>query len=356
MKKALHRFLESQKDYPLFSGLVCGLYAFLFYYSNNFAAIFSWAHFFYFLLVFLGVPVTIFGLLYYGMGKNVYLRAYRKKALFVLIITVTIALLSQAIFLTLKKKLIAVALIISIVLAWKLYSHYKKLIVLIIVMSLIPFGKCLIHGYEHINAVSWIASSESLSEVKFKHKPNIYLIQPDGYVPQKTMEASPYLHQSDLYSWLADNDFELYEDVRSNYAASLASNASMFGMKQHRYANMIRPTFELPQARRVISGSNPVIDVLKRNNYHTSFIVQDEYFQQNRDPLVYDHYNIKHKEIPFFSNDNNVKKVVFDDLKYAMKLPLEQPRFYFIEKLLPHHIHFEPTVEQDRSSYMSMYG
>lgn len=354
MKKALHKFLDSKKDYPLFAGLVCGLYAFLFYYSNNFAAIFTSAHFFYFLLVFVGIPILIFAITYFGMGKIERLKPYRRHALFVLIITLTIALLSQAMFLTLKKKLIAVALVMSIVLAWKLYDHYKKLLVLIMIMALIPIGKCLIHIYEHVNAVTWMASSESLSEVLFKHKPNIYVIQPDGYVAQKTLEAEPYNHKSDLYDWLESNDFKVYDDLRSNYPASLASNASMFAMKQHRYANMIRPTFELPEARRIISGSNPVIHVLKQNNYHTSFIVQDEYFQQNRDPLVYDYYNIKHEEIPFFSNDNNVKKVVFEDLKYAMSLPTEQPRFYFVEKLLPHHIHFEPTVEEDRASYVKL--
>ena len=354
MKKALHRFLESQKDYPLFSGLVCGLYAFLFYYSNNFAAIFSWAHFFYFLLVFVGISMTVFGLVYFGMGKIERLKPYRRQALFILIITLTIALLSQAMFLTLKKKLIAVALVMSVVMAWKLFNHYKKLLVLIMVMALIPTGKCLIHIYEHINAVTWIESSESLSDVVFKHKPNIYVIQPDGYVAQETLETAPYDHKSDLYDWLATHDFEVYQGVRSNYPASLASNASMFAMKQHCYGNMIRPTFELPEARRIISGSNPVIDVLKQNNYHTSFVVQDEYFQQNRDALVYDYYNIKHEEIPFFSNDNNVKKVVFDDLKYAMNLPTEKPKFYFVEKLLPHHIHFEPTVKEDRESYIKL--
>ncbi|MBO6606139.1 sulfatase-like hydrolase/transferase [Psychroserpens sp.] len=354
MKKALHTFLESNKEYPIFSGFICGLYAFLFYYSNNFAAIFSWAHFFYFFLVFVGVSVTVFGLIYYALGKFEHLKAYRQQALFVLIITVTITLLSQAVFLTLKKKLIVLAFVVSIALAWKLFSHYKKLVVLIMVMSIIPIAKCLIHVYEHVNATTWIASSESLSNLVFKHSPNIYVIQPDGYVAHKTLERAPYNHKSDLYNWLADNDFKLYENVRSNYAASLASNASMFAMKQHRYANMIRPTFELPEARRIISGSNPVIDVLKQNNYHTSFIVQDEYFQQNRDPLVYDYYNIKHEEIPFFSNDNNIKKVVFEDLKYAMTLPTDQPRFYFVEKLLPHHIHFEPTVEEDRASYVKL--
>ncbi|WP_157717129.1 hypothetical protein [Formosa sp. Hel1_31_208] len=354
MKEILHKFLKSNKDYPLVSGCICGIYAFLFYYSNNFSAIYSVAHFFYFLMVFVLLPMLVFGVLYYAFGRHHILKNYRRHLLLVLIITGIVILLSQAVFLSLKIKLILVAFIVSVLIAIKFFNHYKKILVMIMVVTLIPLGKCLIHVYEHLGALAWKTLPDDIESISLKHKPNIYIIQPDGYVSKPTLEHRPYNHQSDLYDWLSQNNFKVYDDFRSNYPASLASNASMFAMKQHYFGHMIGPTFELPKARSVISGNNPVLSILKRNEYHTSFIVQDEYFQQNRDDLVYDYYNISHTEIPFFSNDNNVKKVVFDDLKTAMSIQTEQPKFYFIEKLLPHHIHFKKTVEADRESYVKL--
>lgn len=353
MKDKLNNFINSSKDYPLFTGFICGLYVFLFYYSNNYSAINSWPHFFYFASFFLGLPMVVFGLGYYVFGLNDTLKTYRKHLLFVLIIVVTATLLSQAMFLTLKKKMLLVLLIISVLLSLKLFQQYKKLLILILIISVLPFFKCIVHIYQHATANSWMELPDAIHKASLKHKPNIYIIQPDGYVARQLLEAKPYDHNSDLYDWLAANEFKVYDNFRSNYPASLASNASMFAMKQHRFKGMINPNFELPEARSIITGHNPVLEVLKKNGYQTSFIVQDEYFQQNRNKLKYDYYNISLDEIPFFSNDNNVKKVVFEDLKVEMQKNISQPRFYFVEKLLPHHIHFSDPFEERRMNYLN---
>nr|WP_321236272.1 hypothetical protein [uncultured Psychroserpens sp.] len=344
--------MKSNRDYPVISGLICGVYVFLFYYSNNFSAINSTAHLVYFIAFFIVLPSIVFALSYYAFGLHKTLIKYRQHLLFVLIIIVTATLLSQAMYLTLKKKILLLVLISSILLSIKMFKHYKKVLVFIALMSILPLVKCLIHMYEHTTALSWTTLADDIGNAKFKTTPNIYIIQPDGYVSQEMMESKPYNYKSDLYSWMEGNEFKFYDNFRSNYPASLASNASMFAMKQHYFDNMLMPTFELPNARYVISGNNSVLSILKQNNYHTSFIVQDEYFQQNRNPLAYDFYNISHDEIPFFSNDNNVKKVVLEDLKIAMKQNTTQPRFYFVEKLLPHHVKFRNTIEEDRAYYI----
>ena len=352
MREKLNSFINNSKDYPLFSGLICGLYVFVFYYSNNYTAINSISHLVYFVSVFIGLPIIVFGSLYHFFGLIKVLKKYRQHLLFVLIIVFTAALLSQAMYLTLKKKFLLGLLVMSVLLSIKLFKHHKKLIVLLLFMSIMPIVKCIIHIYEHSASLSWTTLPDDINSIVLKHTPNIYIIQPDGYVSQSILESEPYNHKSDLYNWLKGNEFKVYDDFRSNYPASLASNASMFSMKQHRFEGMFNPTLELPNARSVINGENPVLEILQAHNYHTSFIVQDEYFQQNRNPLVYDHYNIGLDEIPFFSNDNNVKQVVFDDLKTAMKQDENRPNFYFIEKLLPHHIHFKDPIEERRADYI----
>jgi alkaline phosphatase len=48
-----------------------------------------------------------------------------------------------------------------------------------------------------------------------------------------------------------------------------------------------------------------------------------------------------------------VKKDVLADIKAAMDtVKTEKPRFYFIEKLLPHHIHFSASKEEERETYL----
>tara|TARA_R100000935_G_scaffold57371_1_gene91191 strand:- start:1881 stop:2648 length:768 start_codon:yes stop_codon:yes gene_type:complete len=125
-------------------------------------------------------------------------------------------------------------------------------------------------------------------------------------------------------------------------------------MKQHRFGQVLFPSIDMPNSRDLIAGDNNAISILRQNGYKNFFIVQDEYFQQNRPKQTYDYYNINPDEIPYFSNDNNVKKVVFNDLKAAMDtVTMEGPRFYFVEKLLPHHIHFAASKEEERKTYLN---
>jgi len=346
LKKQISNFINNDKDVPLLAGLLSGFYPLLFYYSNNFSAINSWEHIVYFSFFFLGIPLSIYGVLYYGFGLSKILVKYRKHLLFVLLVVVTFALLSQAMFLTVKKKILVVLFVVSVLVSIKLFKHYKKLIILLFIAMFLPLGKVLIHAYEHLKPMNWMQLPDDIEQVKLLHKPNIYLIQPDGYVNRQTLENAPYNSKSELYNWLEFSHFKVYKNFRSNYPASLASNASLFGMKQHQFGDMLFPSLEIPNARDVICGGNPALSILKSNGYQAYFVVQDEYFQQNRKQTNYDYYNVDLAEIPFFSNDNNVKKEVLPDLKKAMQLQNTEPKFFFVEKLMPHHIGFKETSEK----------
>jgi hypothetical protein len=256
-------------------------------------------------------------------------------------------------YLTIKKKMLLGLLVISILAAWKLHAHFRKLLVIILLMSILPTLNCILKIVEHEQKMLWTQLPDTILNAKFKTTPNIYIIQPDGYVGQDMMESELYHFSNPFYGWLEDNDFKVYKNFRSNYPASLTSNSSMLSMKQHRFGQVLFPSIDMPNARDIIAGNNAVIEIFRNNGYKNLFIVQDEYFQQNRPKLQYDYYNLKPEEIPYFSNDNNVKKVVFNDLKAAIDtVKLEGPRFYFVEKLLPHHIHFAASKEAERDSYI----
>ncbi len=338
---------------PLLTGLICGFYPLVFYFSNNFSAINSWEHLGFFLLFFMGIPLLVFAVASLGFKYFNLLSKYKLHILFVLIIMTVATLMSQAMYLTIKKKMLLGLLIVSILAAWKLHAHFKKLLVIILLMSILPTVNCIIKIVEHERKMEWAQLPDSMEKTKFKKTPNIYMIQPDGYVGQDMMESDLYHYNNPFYGWLENHDFKVYENFRSNYPASLTSNSSMFSMKQHRFGKVLFPSIDMPNARDLIAGNNAAIETLRNNGYTSFFIVQDEYFQQNRPEPGYDYYNLDPDEIPYFSNDNNVKKVVFDDLKAAMDTSkVKGPRFYFVEKLLPHHIHFAASKSAERDIYI----
>lgn len=338
---------------PLVVGLICGYYPLVFYFSNNFSAINTWEHLGYFMLFFIGIPIAVFTFLFLVFKLSKTLRVYRPHILFVMIIMTVATLMSHAMYLTLKKKILLGLLVLAVIAAWKFSAQYRKLLILVLVMSIMPTVQCTIHIFEHEKKMEWAQLPDSIGEVKFNERPNIYMIQPDGYVGRNMMKSSLYNFESPLYGWLEDNGFKVYDGFHSNYPASLTSNSSLFSMKQHHFGNMLFPTIEMPNARDFISGKSNASQILKRNGYSNFFIVQDEYFQQNRPDPGFDYYNIDTDEIPYFSDDNNVKKVVFNDLKAAMDtVNIEGPRFYFVEKLLPHHIHFAASKDEERDMYI----
>lgn len=338
---------------PLSTAIICGFYPLVFYFSNNYSAINTWEHFAFFMLFFIGIPLVVFTGAFLFFNYSEIVSKYKPHILFVLIIMTVATLMSQAMYLTIKKKMLVGLLIISVLAAWKLHKHYKKLLIILLLMSVLPTINCAINIFEHQRKMQWVQLPDSIKNAKFKTTPNIYMIQPDGYVGQDIMEGDLYHFSNPFYKWLKKNNFKVYENFRSNYPASLTSNASMFAMKQHRFGKVLFPSIDMPNARDIIAGNNAAIEILRTNGYSNFFIVQDGYFQQNRPKPEYDYYNLDPNEIPYFSNDNNVKKVVFDDLKAAMDtVKVKGPRFYFIERLLPHHIHFAASKEEERDTYI----
>ncbi len=352
--KSLNTLLYKHSKNPILLGLVCGLYPMLFYYSNNYSSINSGEHLRYFSMVFLGIPLVIFAAVYFFFKLFPKYAKYEDQVRFVLIIMVTACLMSQAIKLKMMKKILVVILGIVVLLSFRLASEYRKVLVLIGFMAVIPLFKNIVHLYEHSAKIGWMVFPEDIKNIKFKHTPNIYVLQPDGYVSEPVLAGKHYTGKSEIYDWLRGRDFKVYDDFRSNYPASLTSNASMFAMKQHYFGRSMFPTLESSKTRDVICGANPVVQTLKENGYYTFFIGEAEYFMQNRAVKEYDYYHIPFDTIPYFSKDDNIQNDVLADFKKALNKEVNQPKFFFVERCLPHHVHFlkvDNRLEADREEY-----
>ena len=345
---------NNKKDFnPLLVGLVCGFYPLVFYCSNNFWAVNSWQHLGYFLLFFIGIPILVFLALsaVFRMSKTV--SRYKLQLVFVTIVMTVGTLMSWAMHLQMKKRILLVLFVISIFAAWKLYRHYKKLLVLILLMSAIPTVNCAIKIVEQQQSQEWTQLPDNIGQVSFGKTPNVYMIQPDGYVGRNMMAGELYHFDNPFYGWLENEGFKVYDGFRSNYPASLTSNSAMFAMRQHRFGKALFPSIEMPHAREVLAGNNNAIQIFKNNGYATFFIVKDDYFQQNLPEQQFDYYNIDADKIPYFSNGKNLEADVFKDLKAAIDTAFtDRPRFFFVEELMPHHVYFSDSKEAERDSYI----
>ena len=355
LKTHVSNFIKNKKESPLLAGFVSGFYLFIYYYSENFYAKNSIEHLLFFSLIFIVIPIVTFLLADFIFNKITVLKPYKKHMYFVLIIMLIATGLSQAIYLTLKKKFLGVILIAVSAMAFKFYKDYKKLIVLVMIMSILPLGNTLISLYDSLKPLTWQEQPDNIESVIFKNKPNIYLIQPDGYVNQNIMRNALYNFESDLYPWLSNKGFKLYSDFRSNYPATLLSNSSMFSMKHHYFGDVVFPKIEMINSRDVISGDNPVISILRNNGYSNFLIAQDEYFQMNNCEQKYDYTNIKLDEIPYFSHGSNVRKVLIRDVESGINEESGISKFFFIEKLLPHHVmlaNANNELDEERKWYL----
>lgn len=348
LKNKITSFLQSEKDAPIIGGFICGLYPFLFLYSNNYPSINTWQHAGAFFLIYTLIPIVVIAGGFYFFKSIDKLRAYKKHYLFVAIIFVTSAAMSFAAYSTFKKKILLGILILAVLASIKLHAYYKRLLLIIIAMLLIPLFKCTVHVYEDMRPLNWTQNNDNIKDIRFKHTPNIYMIQPDGYVSKEIIEKKPYAYKNNFYTWLNTNKFTVYQYFRSNYPASLTSNASMFAMKHHYFDDFLFPAIEMPNARETIMNNN-AIDIFNKNGYSTYYLAEDEYFQQNFSKGNYTHYNINVKDVPLFTKGEKLAREVYDDLVKVTQEKSSKPKFVFVEKVLPHHVHFSAHGDRKKA-------
>ncbi|MFT5848059.1 MAG: hypothetical protein ACJARX_000180 [Psychroserpens sp.] len=339
MRQAVINFLNSKKEYVLLAGLAAGIYPFLRYLNIRFFIVNSPRHILFFGTLFLVLPAVTAYLFYFISTKVKILHKYSKFVLpfvnfsvfSVLLILITVGV---------KKKLIVLALVAAVILAVLLYKHLKKVVIFQFILGLMAFSVLAIKYYHSINqSYEWMDQPDDIESVIFKKKPNIYVIQPDGYASFSELRKGYYdFDNSNFESFLHDQNFKLYTDFRSNYESTLYSNSSLFAMRHHQYLAKDNKENEFYDFRSVIIESNPVLSVLERNNYKTHLLLQEPYFVLGKSDLGYDYCNIQPEELSFFSGAFDMDNDIKSDLNALINNNEVGPNFYFIEKIKPWHV------------------
>jgi hypothetical protein len=146
------------------------------------------------------------------------------------------------------------------------------------VMSLAAVGLNMSSIISTIDAEAKDTGYNSLQHISFEDKKNIYFIVPDSYGSFSYMDENN-IDVSKFHNYLSTNGFHLYDDVYSNYHTTLQSLSSMLNMQHHYYdINYKTNSTEVrPVVRRVITGNNNFVHLLRSNGYDIQYIHQSSY-------------------------------------------------------------------------------
>lgn len=347
-------FLGKDCVLPLLAGLASGMYPVAFYYSKNFGFVNSWSHLWFFLLVFISLPIAVNYLFYFFYLKK-HLEAYKSFVLPVLnglafFIMVIVAMDSK-----IGNKMFVLAVALAFLVGLLCFYFYKKglftkiLVIqfLLFAVAMYPLSKVI--KYYLSLSDSWIVQPDHIENVVFDTKQNIYVIQPDGYINPSELRRGYYnFDNSEFEEKLTALGFKIYEGFRSNYPSTTSSNSSMFSMKHH-YFNQV-------DERNTILNLNPVVKIFKNNGYKTHFFAEIPYLMANRPKISFDYTNIQMKDVSYLGRGFGEKHDLIAEVKPFLANQ-QGKNFYFFERLLPGHVATYPdkskTVASERQNYLN---
>ncbi|PQJ31005.1 hypothetical protein BST92_03235 [Nonlabens arenilitoris] len=353
MKDKILSYLNNNNHYWWTVGLLPGMYAMTYLYTNNYTLVNSWTQFSYLVLTMTIIPSTI-TILGNFLLRN---KSQRIKTIFnssVFIITAGITL-SLVIYFRYRWKGIILLIVAAIVVSWLIGKHYKKGVLFLALMTLIGIAQFNYYYFTKIiNKEQWITDN-NIAETTFTKKPNIYLIQPDGYAGKIALLNEYYNYDNSLfYDQMSELGFKFNHNYRSNYPSTLSSNITLFSGQHHFYENgtMINEPID---AREIIMENNPVLKAFKSNGYFTTAILQHRYLLMNHPAIGYDRINISEDELAIIPN-HELNKDYISELEKALSTENSQPQFYFIEILEPGHIPNEmgkdTSIKKERDKYI----
>lgn len=334
----LNNFLSNNKQYPVLAAIAAGLYPVLFYFTNNYTIVNTWGHVVFFSFIFLALPIVLFVLLNYFFQFPL-LNRFKKHLIPFLNVFAFLFFMMICYYAGIKYKIAALSFLIAIVFSIFFYKFSKKVIIIQLILALIgvyTLTPRLIKLYNHSD--NWTIQNDNVLEVEFKKKPNVYFIQPDGYVNFSELRNETYnINYSEFESFLKKENFKYYEGFRSNYPSTLSSNSATFMMKHH-YYNDGTSISESLKARNIIITENAVLSIFKNNNYKTYFLAELPYLMLNKPKLGFDESNFSVSDVSYIGTGLGDLQDIISPLKEYLNEDIDKSKFFFIEIFNPGHI------------------
>jgi len=337
-KSAFGTFFNNANIFPILAAIASGLYPFFFYYTHNYKLIKSWGHFGYFISLFILAPIVLFFVVDRVSRSGIF-KKYRSYIIPFLNILFFLFFIKTALYAGFDIPKTILVFVIALVLTFLLKNFIKKVLVFQLILAFIGLVTLVPVIIKQLNySKEWMMQPDDIEQAIFKKRPNIYFIQPDGYVNFSELGKGFYNIQNDKFeSFLNNKGFKNYPDFHSNYAATLPTNSSVFMMKHHYYNNGSDFT-ETIDARQVIMEENSVLKTLKNNGYKTFFLTEQPYFLTSKPKVEYDFSNFSSEEIKFVTDGLEPKKDVIEPLNQLLQKETSEPNFFFVQIFNPGHI------------------
>ncbi|ARN78987.1 hypothetical protein BST97_13865 [Nonlabens spongiae] len=335
MKQKLLDYLKSDRHYWWTASVLPGLYLILYTYRHNFFQVNSVEQLSGLALLFIAIPSIILLVLDYFFKKNDWDRKKLYFLVFAIISSIAISFIRYRGFHLKALIALGIATMIGVFFLSRFYKAFTLLLAAMFLIGLVSWTPYFIEVFDY--KYDWI-HDQKWNQQTFKKKPNIYIIQPDGYPGRETLRESYYsFDNKEFYNHLENEGFIFNNEYRSNYSSTLSSNAALFTASHH-YHNYNLTHNELPYAREIISGSNQVLKTFKNNDYLTSFFSSSNYLRLNYVESGYNLNNIQSKDLDFFPKFRADLNYMEDFKAYLSQTKSDQPNFSFIEILKPGHI------------------
>lgn len=348
-RKLVNNYMNSDKQFPTLIAIASGLYPLLYCYSRNFSLVNSLEHLLFFIATFIVLPIVFFNAVYWVVKKTK-LKRFGKNTLVFANVFTFLYLIKTITFFGLHLKKTLLVFLVALLFAVFLKKHLKKLVLFQYLLSFVAFLNLIFIIYGNLKfSNEWQNQPDHIIDVEFKMKPNVYVIQPDGYVNFSEIDKGFYnFDNGNFKTFLKSEEFTLYPNFRSNYSTTLSSNSSAFMMKHHYYNNKVS-SFEIHNGRDMIVSENPVLDVFKNNGYKTHFITETGYMLFNRPNLGFDYCNIDYADIPFVNPGITTSVDIKMSLKTAINTDSNSPKFFFLQILKPWHINSRKMKTSDKA-------
>jgi len=332
------KFLSGDRQYPIITAIAVGLYPILFYFTNNYTIVNTWGHLGYFIGMFIGIPIVLFVTVNY-IFKISFLKKFKKYSLPFLNVFGFMFLMTICYYAGIHEKWVILSFFIALGFALLLNKFLNKVVVIQLLLAIIALFSLTPKVVKLINYSSeWKELPDDIINVKFKSHPNIYFIQPDGYVNFSELKGGVYhIDFSEMDTYLKNHKFNYYDGFRSNYSSTLSSNSATFNMKHH-YYNDVTELNEMMNARKNIIYENAVLSILKQNGYKTHLITELPYLLLNKTEVGFDTCNFSQDDIPYIGNGLGEPVDFLEPLALNLAEKTDQPKFFFIEIFNPGHI------------------
>ncbi|PKA83616.1 sulfatase-like protein [Ulvibacter sp. MAR_2010_11] len=346
---------KSPRFLAIITALGAGLYPVIFYYTNNYSLINSWKHLGFFIALFLVVPIVVF-VFFDWLFKIPKLIKWHKHVLPFLNIFTFFLFIQLCLYTTLQWLFTLLILGLAILFSIFLYQFFRKLVALQLILAFVGLFWLIPTINTQLSYSSeWMLLPDDIEQVVFKKRPNVYYIQPDGYLNISEMNTGYYKIDNDDYdSFLKEKGFKLYRDIRSNYTSTLVSNSATFSMMHHYYNNGFNFS-EIANAREVIISKNAVLDIFKNNNYKTHYIAEISYLLNNFPEMGYDACNFDYKDIAFITDGFKREEDIVKPVRKFLNEDTVTSKFFFIEIFKPGHVESDEQKTTGKEREFEMY-